>query len=377
MFFLAQEGGPGRGVTFARSANASLGILLVIALGALVFAAYLRREVLAAPEGPEQMKKIARAIQEGSRAYLNRQFRTVAVFMIMLTIALYFVLPVPKNSEHADWIIRLGRSIAFILGASFSAITGFAGMWLAVRGNVRVANAARESGLRKALRIAFRTGGVAGMFTVGLGLLGATVILILFKRDATTVLVGFGFGGGLLAMFLPVGGGIFTKAADVGADLVGKVEKGIPEDDPRNAAVIADNVGDNVGDCAGMAADLFESYEVTLVAALILGAAAFAHTPKGAIIGVMFPLFVRAIGVITSIIGILAVAPRSETESGMKAINRGFFISALASAVGVFFLAVTYVKDLRAFWAVLFGLILASVIQVLTEHYTSTKRKPV
>src|SRR5947199_2687285 len=377
MFFLAQEGGLGRGVIFNDFANASLWIILVSAVAALVFAAYLRREVLAAPEGTEQMKRIARAIQEGSRAYLNRQFRTVAVFMVLLTIALYFVLPVPKNSEHVDWVIRLGRSIAFILGASFSAITGFAGMWLAVRGNVRVANAARESGLRRALRIAFRTGGVAGMFTVGLGLLGATVILIIFKRDATSVLVGFGFGGALLAMFMRVGGGIFTKAADVGADLVGKVEKNIPEDDPRNAAVIADNVGDNVGDCAGMAADLFESYEVTLVAAIILGSAAFAHSKEGAIVGVMFPLFVRAIGVITSMIGILAVSPRSEEEHGMKAINRGFFLSAGASAVGVFLLAQIYVKDLRVFWAVFFGLVLASVIQVLTEYFTSTKRKPV
>jgi K(+)-stimulated pyrophosphate-energized sodium pump len=377
MFFLAQESGLGRGVTFNSFANGSLWIILAIALSALVFAAYLRREVLAAPEGTDQMKRIARAIQEGSRAYLSRQFRTVAVFMVLLTIALYFVLPVPKNSEHADWIIRLGRSIAFILGASFSATTGFAGMWLAVRGNVRVANAARESGLRKALRIAFRTGGVAGMFTVGLGLLGATAILIIFKNDATSVLVGFGFGGALLAMFMRVGGGIFTKAADVGADLVGKVEKNIPEDDPRNAAVIADNVGDNVGDCAGMAADLFESYEVTLVAAIILGAAAFTNSPRGAIVGVMFPLFVRAIGVITSIIGILAVVPRSETEHGMRAINRGFFVSAAASAVGVLLLASRYIGTYRPFWAVLFGLVLASVIQLLTEHFTSTRRKPV
>src|SRR5438094_9787859 len=250
-------------------------------------------------------------------------------------------------------------------------------MSLAVRANVRTANAARESGLRRALTIAFRAGGVAGMFTVGLGLLGATVVLLIYKADAAQVLVGFGFGGALLAMFMRVGGGIFTKAADVGADLVGKVEKNIPEDDPRNAAVIADNVGDNVGDCAGMAADLFESYEVTLVAAIILGAAAFLHSPEGAIVGVMFPLFVRAIGVITSIVGILAVSPRSETEHGMKAINRGFFLSALASAIGVLLLSITYTKDLRTFWAVAFGLILASVIQLLTEHFTSTTRKPV
>jgi K(+)-stimulated pyrophosphate-energized sodium pump len=376
MGFLAQEGGPITAVFRSFEDNA-LWVILGVSILALAVAYYFSKEVLAAPEGTEKMKEIARAIQEGSRAYLNRQFRTLGFFLAVLTVALFFVLPVPEDAAHSELSIRFGRSIAFILGAGFSAITGFTGMWLAVRGNVRVANAAREAGLRRALRLAFRTGGVAGMFTVGLGLLGATVILILFKQDATSVLVGFGFGGALLAMFMRVGGGIFTKAADVGADLVGKVEKGIPEDDPRNAATIADNVGDNVGDCAGMAADLFESYEVTLVASIILGAAAFAGSPKGAIVGVMFPLFVRAIGVITSVIGIMAVSPRSETEHGMKAINRGFFLSALASAVGVFLLAWTYIDDLRVFWAVLFGLLLASVIQLLTEHFTSTKRKPV
>ncbi|MFN2589278.1 MAG: sodium-translocating pyrophosphatase, partial [Actinomycetota bacterium] len=301
----------------------------------------------------------------------------VFLFLVVLTIALYFVLPAEATPTHSEMSIRLGRSIAFILGAGFSAITGFAGMWLAVRGNVRVANAARESGLRRALTIAFRTGGVAGMFTVGLGLLGAVVILLLYRQDATSVLVGFGFGGALLAMFMRVGGGIFTKAADVGADLVGKVEKNIPEDDPRNAATIADNVGDNVGDCAGMAADLFESYEVTLVASIILGAAAFAGSVEGAIVGVMFPVFVRAIGVITSIIGIYAVRSRSETEHGMRAINRGFFISAVLSAAAVYFVADLYVGDLRVFWAVVIGLVLAGVISVLTEHFTSTKRRPV
>jgi K(+)-stimulated pyrophosphate-energized sodium pump len=242
---------------------------------------------------------------------------------------------------------------------------------------VRTANAARESGLRRALKIAFRAGGVAGMFTVGLGLLGATVILLIYEGDATSVLVGFGFGGALLAMFMRVGGGIFTKAADVGADLVGKIEQGIPEDDPRNAAVIADNVGDNVGDCAGMAADLFESYEVTLVASLILGAAAFAGSELGAIVGVMFPLFVRGVGVITSIIGILAVTPRSETEHGMKAINRGFFLSAALSAVAVFVISIVYLDDWKPAAAVLIGLILASVIQILTQYFTDTKYTPV
>ncbi|MGH2682051.1 MAG: proton/sodium-translocating pyrophosphatase, partial [Actinomycetota bacterium] len=376
MRLLAQEGGR---ITadFGPFEDAALWVILGISLLALVVAWILRRGVLAAPEGTPRMREIAGAIQEGSKAYLNRQFRTVGLFMLILTVAIFFLLPVPENADHSPLALRLGRSIAFILGAGFSAITGFAGMWLAVRGNVRVANAAKEEGLRRALTIAFRTGGVAGMFTVGLGLLGAAAILLIYKQDATSVLVGFGFGGALLAMFMRVGGGIFTKAADVGADLVGKVEKNIPADDARNAATIADNVGDNVGDCAGMAADLFESYEVTLVASIILGAAAFAGSEQGAIVGVMFPLFVRAIGVITSIIGIYAVTPRSDDEHGMRAINRGFFISAALSAAAVLVLAAVYLKDLRGFWAVLFGLVLASLIQLLTEHYTSTRRKPV
>ncbi len=373
---LAQEGGPIDAVFGSFETNA-LWVILVISLVALVFAYYLVREVLAAPEGTPKMREIATAIQVGAKAYLSRQFRTVAVFMAIITVLLFFALPVPEDAAHSEFALRFGRSIAFLLGAAFSAITGYVGMWLAVRANVRTANAAKESGLRKALRIAFRAGGVAGMFTVGLGLFGATVILLIYEQDATAVLVGFGFGGALLAMFMRVGGGIFTKAADVGADLVGKVEVGIPEDDPRNAAVIADNVGDNVGDCAGMAADLFESYEVTLVASLILGAAAFAGTEVGAIAGVMFPLFVRAVGVITSIIGILAVTPRSETEHGMRAINRGFFISAAISAAAVFVISAIYMDDLRPAVAVLLGLILASVIQILTQYFTDTKFKPV
>jgi|FLYN01.1.fsa_nt_gi K(+)-stimulated pyrophosphate-energized sodium pump len=376
MHVLAQEGGAIEAVFGAFERNA-LWVILAISILALAFAYYLVREVLAAPEGTERMREIARAIQEGARAYLNRQFRTLGVFLALLTVAIFFLLPVPADAAHGDLFIRLGRSLAFILGAGFSAVTGYAGMWLAVRANVRTANAARESGLRRALRIAFRAGGVAGMFTVGLGLFGATAILLIYEQDATSVLVGFGFGGALLAMFMRVGGGIYTKAADVGADLVGKVEQGIPEDDPRNAATIADNVGDNVGDCAGMAADLFESYEVTLVASLILGAAAFADSEVGAIAGVMFPLFVRAVGVVTSIVGILGVTPRSETEHGMKAINRGFFLSAGLSAVAVFVISQVYMRDLRPAWAVLFGLVLASVIQVLTQYFTDTKYRPV
>src|SRR5438552_5098610 len=291
-------------------------IVAVVALLALGVAGVLVREVLAAGQGTQRMQEIARAVQEGAAAYLRRQFRTLGIFVIII----FFVLLVlPADGASVQW----GRSIFFLVGALFSAVTGFVGMTLTTRGNVRVAAAAREGGERRAFRIAFRTGGVAGMFTVGLGLLGAAIVVLIYKSNAPSVLEGFGFGAALLALFMRVGGGIYTKAADVGADLVGKVEQGIPEDDPRNAATIADNVGDNVGDCAGMAADLFESYEVTLVASIILGAAALAHSTEGAIIGVIFPLFVRAIGVVTSIIGILAVSPRSETDGGMKAINRG------------------------------------------------------
>ena len=373
---LAQEGGP-LDVVFKPSDTTALWVILGISLVALVFAYYLVRAVLAAPEGTERMKEIAKAIQEGASAYLSRQFRTLSIFVVIIGVALFFILPVSEDAVHSGFSIRFGRSIAFILGAGFSAVTGYVGMWLAVRANVRTANAARESGLREAVKIAFRAGGVAGMFTVGLGLFGATAILILYKEDATGVLVGFGFGGALLAMFMRVGGGIFTKAADVGADLVGKVEQGIPEDDPRNAATIADNVGDNVGDCAGMAADLFESSEVTLIASLILGAAAFAGSEQGAIAGVMFPLFIRAVGVITSIIGILMVTPRTETESGMKAINRGFFASAFISAAAAFVISGIYLDSYKPAVAVSIGLVLAAVIQVITQYFTDTKFKPV
>jgi K(+)-stimulated pyrophosphate-energized sodium pump len=357
--------------SFGSLDTTALWLIVALAVGALAFAAYLRREVLAAPDGTDKMKDIARAIQEGSSAYLNRQFRTIALFVVVLAVGLFFLLPVPAFHVHSAASIRFGRSIAFIVGALFSATTGFSGMWLAVRGNVRVADAARQSGLRRAMTLAFRTGGVAGMFTVGLGLLGATIFVLIYGSDAAAVLEGLAFGAALLAMFMRVGGGIFTKAADVGADLVGKVEQGIPEDDPRNAAVIADNVGDNVGDCAGMAADLFESYQVMLAASLILGGAAFAAK------GVVFPLMLMGVGVIVAVIGILSVTPRSETEHGMRAINRGFFLSAGLAAIGALVLSVAYLKDIRAFWAVLIGLALASIIQLLTEHYTSTTRRPV
>ena len=354
--------------------NAALWVILGVAFVALAYAYMLVRGVLAKDEGTETMRGISISIREGANAYLARQFRTLALFVLVLTVVL-FPLDVGEPINYSGTTIRIARSLAFLLGAGFSAAVGFVGMGLAVRANVRVASAARR-GLRESMTIAFRAGGVAGMFTVGLGLMGAVVIFIVFKGDAPLVLFGFGFGGALLAMFMRVGGGIFTKAADVGADLVGKVEKNIPEDDPRNAATIADNVGDNVGDCAGMAADLFESYEVTLVAALILGFVAYQGTDS-VVAAVLFPLFVRAIGVITSIIGIEAVKPRSETEHGMRSINRGFVLSGVVSAIAVFFVSAFYVEDVKTFWAVVIGLVLAAVIHFLTEHYTSTHRSPV
>jgi K(+)-stimulated pyrophosphate-energized sodium pump len=367
---LAAEGGIIK-AAFGSFDTTSLWVVLAISVLALLFGFYLRSRVLAADEGTEKMREVAGAIQEGSAAYLRRQFKTLAVFGAVLLVVLFFL---PVNQHHDSVVaVRLGRSLAFLIGALFSATTGFTGMWLSVRGNVRVAAAAKDKGYRAALTLAFRTGGVAGMFTVGLGLLGATALLIVYKEDAPNVLVGLGFGAALIAMFMRVGGGIFTKAADVGADLVGKVEQGIPEDDPRNAAVIADNVGDNVGDCAGMAADLFESYEVTLVAAIILGAAAYGATVKG----VIFPLLIQGIGILTAMVGILAVTPRSDREPGMKAINRGFFVSAVLSASGVLIVSLTYMKSIKPFLAVLIGLVLTVLIQIVTEHYTSTTRRPV
>jgi K(+)-stimulated pyrophosphate-energized sodium pump len=355
-------------------------LILLISLVALAFAAVFAKEVLAAGQGTPKMREISKAVQEGAAAYLSRQFRTLAVFA-GLVFLLLFLLPADETA------VKVGRPIFFLVGAFFSALVGFIGMTLATRTNLRVANAANESGTKRALRLAFRAGGVVGMFTVGLGLLGATIVLIIYGADAPRVLEGFAFGGALLAMFMRVGGGIFTKAADVGADLVGKVEQGIPEDDPRNAATIADNVGDNVGDCAGMAADLFESYAVTLVAALILGQVAFGEK------GLVFPLIVPAIGVLTALVGIYGTSPRDSDRNGMNAINRGFFLSAVVSAVLVaiasfLYLPATFAEltggtesdsnpRLVAIGAVIIGIVLASLIQVLTGYFTETNRKPV
>src|SRR5215469_15397371 len=357
-------------------------VVAVIGVLALAMAGWLVRQVLAASQGTAKMQEIAHAVQEGAAAYLRRQFRTLGVFVVII---FFVLLLLPADSAGVRW----GRSIFFLCGALFSALTGFTGMSLAVRGNVRVAAAARETGEQHAMRIAFRTGGVAGMFTVGLGLIGAAAVVLIYKSNAPNVLEGFGFGAALLAMFMRVGGGIFTKAADVGADLVGKVEKNIPEDDPRNAATIADNVGDNVGDCAGMAADLFESYAVMLVAALILGSAAFGNQ------GLVFPLLVPMIGVITAVIGIFAVSPRPGDRSGMQSINRGFFISAAVSIILVAIACFSYLPSsfasldgssstghvgnpqLVALISVIIGIVVAVAIQQLTGYFTDTNFRPV
>ena len=373
------------------------------ALLAIVVGFILMKQVLAEDQGTPKMIEIATAIQEGAAAYLRRQFRTIIMVLVPLTVVVFItsqkvIKPAvaEQNGEVALSFMTSGfaRTIAFVAGAFLSGLTGYIGMTLATRGNVRTAAAAKRNSLPDALRIAFRTGGVAGMFTVGLGLLGATVIIAIFQNTSSAILVGFGFGGSLLALFLRVGGGIFTKAADVGADLVGKVEAGIPEDDPRNPATIADNVGDNVGDCAGMASDLFESYEVTLVAAIILGVPAFAAAGLNPALGLVFPLAARAIGVIASIFGVYAVKAKEGETDALKPINRGFLTAGIITVIGVGALALLYVGNpteafgsdeavtitnvgWRCFGAVVIGLILAQGVSRLTEYFTATHHAPV
>jgi K(+)-stimulated pyrophosphate-energized sodium pump len=371
-------------------------VVLAIALVALVFGFMFRKQVLATPTGTDSMREIGAAVQEGASAYLTRMFKTLSVFAV---VAFLLLLILPAD----DMFIRIGRSVAFFFGAGFSALIGWLGMNLATAANMRVAEAARHGDRDQGMRIAFRTGGTVGMATVGLGLLGAALVVLVFQGDAPTVLEGFGFGAALLAMFMRVGGGIFTKAADVGADLVGKVEAGIPEDDPRNAATIADNVGDNVGDCAGMAADLFESYAVTLVAALILGTAAL-----GANGGLTFPLIIPAIGVLTAIMGVYITKARPG-QNALQAINISFYISAavaaLASVVAAFVFLPSDSADLvggemsgtvtggalallgdtadldfnpalGSAAAVVIGIVLAAFILWLTGYFTGTESKP-
>ena len=367
-----------------------------VAILGLLYAVFLRSQILREDKGTEKMQEVWNAIKDGADAYLKRQLRSILPLIGILTVALFFsvyiVPPSPEALERFEGVpaetvrlwIGLARAFAFVMGAGFSLAVGQIGMRMAVEGNVRVASASKRS-FGDALRIAYRAGTITGMLTDGLGLLGGTVIFIVLGIAAPDALLGFGFGGTLLALFMRVGGGIFTKAADVGADLVGKVEAGIPEDDPRNPAVVADLVGDNVGDCAGMAADIFESYEVTIVAGLILGLALW-HT-TGRLEWIIFPLMVRGIGVLSSIIGTYFVraGKTGKAVDAMRAIFSGFLTSAVISAVLFFVAGFLYMKDTMAefggWWrmpaAVGVGVLLAIVIDRLTEYFTGTHAQPV
>ncbi|WP_322490434.1 sodium-translocating pyrophosphatase [Chloroflexus sp.] len=372
--------------------------VLVVSLLGIGYAFFIRSQILAQDTGTPRMREVWGYIKTGANAYLSQQFRTISILIVILTFVLaasVFIIPPTTEAverfgskEAATLWVAIGRAVAFLMGSLFSYAVGFVGMNVAVEGNVRVAAASRK-GYNPALQVAYKSGSVTGMLTVGLGLLGGTLIFMVFGIAAPDALLGFGFGGSLIALFMRVGGGIYTKAADVGADLVGKVEAGIPEDDPRNAAVIADLVGDNVGDCAGMAADVFESFEVTLVSAMILGIVL-----GDAVAGIMgdgqydlrfiiFPLVLRAIGVIASVIGNQFVTTDERKRNAMAAMNRGFYIAAglaiIASAATtpVFMVDAAGNVDWRPFFATLSGVILAIALDKLTEYFTSTHFSPV
>jgi K(+)-stimulated pyrophosphate-energized sodium pump len=392
---------PLTGDRFSSGEKAALIGSLVIALMALAYAGMLVGQVLNADQGTQKMRDIADAVREGANAYLYRQLKVVGLLIVLLVFVLFLTRSLAGGDNSG--VYALGRAWAFLMGAIFSATVGFVGMRMATTGNLRVA-AAAPVGFGKALMYGYRSGTITGMMTDGLGLLGGTVIFMMYGEHAYEALLGFGFGGTLLALFMRVGGGIYTKAADVGADLVGKIEKDIPEDDPRNAATIADNVGDNVGDCAGMAADIFESYEVTIVAAMILGWASFGHK------GVMFPILVRAIGVIGSIISTYTVraGDKGNVAQAMKQINKGFIIGSMISVLGFVVLGYFYLRfvggaagnasdavmaninalpywcnfgqqglDMRPAWTCLIGILLCIALNRTTEYFTGTEYSPV
>lgn len=367
--------------------------VLGISLLGLLYALFLRKQILGEETGTPKMIEVWNAIREGADAYLKKQLFTILPLIALLTFALFYSVYIVPPSEEAlqrfagqsestvRFIIGIGRALAFIMGAIFSLLVGQLGMRMAVQANVRVAAASKKS-FGDALRVAYRAGTITGMLTDGLGLFGGTIIFIIFGIAAPDALLGFGFGGTLLALFMRVGGGIYTKAADVGADLVGKVEAGIPEDDPRNPAVVADLVGDNVGDCAGMAADIFESYEVTIVAGLILGLALYHITHR--MEWIIYPLLVRGIGVLCSIVGTYAVKanPNEKKGNAMKAIFHGFITSAAISVVLFGILAFLYMGKVpggwwRPFMATTVGVILAILIDRVTEYFTGTEGAPV
>ena len=384
--------------------------VVLAAIASLVYAWWLRKGVLAQDKGTEQMQKVWNGIREGALSYLNRQLKTIIPILVVLSFLLFFTVYItvpergtlelfgidplnpgltPDALASARLIVGLGRSLAFVLGASFSLIVGQLGMRIAVESNIRVAQATREGDDRynRALTISYRGGTFTGMLTDGLGLLGGTVIFMIYGLAAPDALLGFGLGGTLLALFMRVGGGIYTKAADVGADLVGKLEQDLPEDDPRNAAVIADLVGDNVGDCAGMAADIFESYEVTIVSALILAIVIWIENDPGLLPGgllavVVFPLFIRAVGVISSMIGTVMVPvwPRLLKKSAVYA-EKAMFLSYEASSLFTIILSMLiswfYVGDLRFGILIATGVLLAVSFNPLTSYFTSLRKPPV
>lgn len=370
---------------FTQNVNQTLGFVVISAMVALVYGFVLRARVLRLSAGSEKMQEVGEAIRAGAYAYLSKQVRTMLPLVAILAVALFFLFHGQSGYTNAT---ALGVSVAFLVGVGLSYAAGYIGMGMAVNGNQRTANQALTS-YKGALETAFQSGAVAGMMTVGLGLLGATVFFYLFQAEAMKVLVGFGFGGSLAALFMRVGGGIFTKAADVGADLVGKVEQDIPEDDPRNAATIADNVGDNVGDCAGMAADVFESYLVTLVAALILGAAV--GGVSFALPLILFPLVIHAVGILASVLGIASMRGREDmTLDPLVPINKGFWLTAIIATIGVAVAAFVLpglregiVVGSRTYGpgyfvaAVAIGVVLALAIGKLTEHFTGTDKRPV
>ena len=379
--------------------TAAIWAVLIISIIGIAYAFWLRRRILTQDKGTPKMQEVWGFIKAGANAYLSQQFRTILILIVVLTVLLALsVLIIPPTQEAVErfgseqaaviWV-AVGRAIAFLMGSLFSYSVGYVGMNVAVEGNVRVAAAAR-TGYNQAMQTAYQSGTVTGMLTVGLGLLGGTLIFMVYGIAAPDALLGFGFGGSLIALFMRVGGGIYTKAADVGADLVGKVEAGIPEDDPRNAAVIADLVGDNVGDCAGMAADVFESFEVTIVSALILGLVLGDVSRGGLGDGqydlrfVIFPLILRAIGVIASVIGNTVVRTDEKKKNAMAAMNRGFYLAAVVGVIGFALTTVFYMidpatgaPDWRPFMATVAGIVLAIVLDKVTEYFTSTHFSPV
>lgn len=364
--------------------------IIVVAIISLVYAYLLRKHVLKKDKGTEKMQEVWNAIRIGADSYLSRQLRTIIASIVILTVVLFFsVYVVPPSLEAQEefagqnvrMIIAIGRSIAFIIGATFSILVGQMGMRMAIQASVRAASAARTS-LNESLSIAYYSGTFTGMLTDGLGLLGGTIIFMIFGKAAPDALLGFGFGGTLVALFMRVGGGIYTKAADVGADLVGKVEQDIPEDDPRNAAVIADLVGDNVGDCAGMAADIFESYEVTIVSSLILGIVLVSLT--GDMKWIVYPLIIRAIGVVSSIMGTFAVPIWMKfpikflrAHDSEEAMFRSYEVSSFNTILWSFIVAIAYAGDWRLGMLTTIGVGLAVAFNPLTSYFTSTKKPPV